>query len=55
VLPEIEKKTVEDALKQTNGVKVKAAEILGISRGILNRKIKKYNIKLFKFNKSGTY
>lgn len=47
-LPEIEKKTIEQALAETKGNQVKAAELLGITRDKLRYRIKKYNIKLKK-------
>ncbi|MEO0023244.1 MAG: sigma-54 dependent transcriptional regulator, partial [candidate division WOR-3 bacterium] len=43
-LPELEKRLVEEALRQAGGNKSKAAKILGITRRMLYTKIAKYNI-----------
>lgn len=43
-LQRFEKNAIEEALKRTNDVKIKAAKILGIPESTLRRKIKKYNI-----------
>lgn len=40
----VEKKMIEDALKRTGGCKTKAAQLLGISRRTLHRKILKYGL-----------
>ncbi len=40
----VEKKMIESALKHTGGNKLKASEILGITRKTLINKIKKYRI-----------
>jgi DNA-binding NtrC family response regulator len=44
-IEEMEKRQILKALKQANGVKLKAAKLLGISRDTLYKKIKKYRIK----------
>ena len=44
VVDYIEQKMMEDALKITNGQQTQAAEILGINRGSLIYKMKKFNI-----------
>jgi transcriptional regulator with GAF, ATPase, and Fis domain len=41
---EFERSLIEDALKRANGVKIKAAELLGIPESTLRRKIKKYGL-----------
>jgi transcriptional regulator with PAS, ATPase and Fis domain len=41
-IEEAEKRLIEDALRQTNGNKVKAAEVLGISTRTIYRKIDKF-------------
>ncbi len=38
----VEKKMIEKALEQTNGNKVKASKLLGISRKTLIEKVKKF-------------
>ncbi|MCJ7497364.1 MAG: sigma 54-interacting transcriptional regulator, partial [candidate division Zixibacteria bacterium] len=43
-MDEIEKEKIKEVLEQTNYVKVKAAELLGIPVSSLKSKIKKYNI-----------
>ncbi|MFO7605859.1 MAG: sigma 54-interacting transcriptional regulator [Desulfurivibrionaceae bacterium] len=43
-MEEMEKRQIVKALEQSNGVKLKAAKILGISRDTLYKKIKKYRI-----------
>ncbi|MBP1711292.1 MAG: modulated sigma54 specific transcriptional regulator, Fis family [Deltaproteobacteria bacterium] len=43
-LQEAEKKIIKDALRQTSGNKVKAADLLGIHRTVLYYKIKQLNI-----------
>ncbi|MGA1846073.1 sigma-54-dependent transcriptional regulator [Deferribacter abyssi] len=45
-MKEHEKSLIEKALKETNGNKSKAAELLGISRKTLHNKIKEYNIEV---------
>ncbi|KAA0259058.1 sigma-54-dependent Fis family transcriptional regulator [Deferribacter autotrophicus] len=45
-MKEHEKILIEKALKETNGNKSKAAELLGISRKTLHNKIKEYNIEV---------
>ncbi|MFN2366627.1 MAG: sigma 54-interacting transcriptional regulator, partial [Desulfurivibrionaceae bacterium] len=44
-MEEMEKRQIVKALEQANGVKLKAAKILGISRDTLYKKIKKYRIR----------
>ncbi|MDF1577077.1 MAG: sigma 54-interacting transcriptional regulator [Desulfobulbales bacterium] len=44
-IEEMEKRQIVKALDQMNGVKLKAAKVLGISRDTLYKKIKKYRIK----------
>jgi len=43
-LERFEREAIEEALKQANGVKTRAAKILGIPESTLRRKIKKYNL-----------
>lgn len=45
VLNEIEGKMVKRALEQTNHVQTKAAQLLGITKSLLQYKMKKFNIK----------
>ncbi len=45
-LKKLEKKAIKEALKVTRGNIKRAAEMLGISRGTLYRKLDKYNIKV---------
>jgi len=44
-LADLEKGTIEEALKQTGGNQVEAAKLLGIHRNTIRHKIKSYNIK----------
>jgi len=44
-MEEMERRQILKALERANGVKLKAAKILGISRDTLYKKIKKYRIK----------
>ena len=46
VLLGIEKPLIKIALDEVNGNQVRAAEVLGINRNTLRKKIKKYGIKL---------
>jgi transcriptional regulator with PAS, ATPase and Fis domain len=41
---DVERKLIQDALKKTNGNKSETARILNMDRGLLYRKIKKYNL-----------
>jgi DNA-binding protein Fis len=43
-LEELEQDYIVHILKMTDGVRVRAAEILGIDRASLWRKMKKYNL-----------
>src|ERR671924_1946806 len=43
-IEEAERRLIEDALRQTNGNKVKAAEVLGISTRTIYRKIEKFSL-----------
>jgi len=43
----LEREQIVLALKRAQGVKVAAAEALGISRPTLDRKIEEYDIRLF--------
>lgn len=44
VLAEVETPLLETILEHTNGNQSKAAQILGINRGTLRKKLKQYNI-----------
>ncbi|MDX1561681.1 MAG: DNA-binding transcriptional regulator Fis [Gammaproteobacteria bacterium] len=44
VIGEVEKPLLETVLEYTNGNQSEAAEILGINRGTLRKKLKSYNI-----------
>ena len=44
VIGEVEKPLIEETIKYCNGNQSKSAELLGISRGTLRKKIKQYNI-----------
>ncbi|MCJ7593746.1 MAG: sigma-54 dependent transcriptional regulator [Desulfobacterales bacterium] len=46
VLEEIEEKLIRRALKQCNNVQAHAAELLGITKSLIQHKMKKYNIYL---------
>jgi transcriptional regulator with PAS, ATPase and Fis domain len=46
VVAKAEKKAIQDALKMTDYNKVIAAELLGIHRTLLYKKIRKYQISL---------
>jgi DNA-binding NtrC family response regulator len=46
VLDELEKRTIVEALKRTNGSLIEASELLGIHRNTLRTKIQKYEINL---------
>ena len=52
-LKEIEKGMIIDALKRTNGIQIRAAELMGINQRSLWHRIKKYQIDaaVFKSNK----
>lgn len=45
ILPQVEHPLIVQALKATNGNQIKAAEILGINRNTIRKKIKLFNIK----------
>jgi len=45
VIGEVEQPLLEETIKYCNGNQTKAAEILGVSRGTLRKKMKQYNIK----------
>lgn len=45
ILPQVERPLIVQALKATNGNQIKAAEILGINRNTIRKKIKLFNIK----------
>lgn len=44
LIAEVEREQIQLALRRTRGVKVQAAEQLGISRPTLDRKIQEYGI-----------
>ena len=44
VLSEVEKITIVETLKYTGGVQAKAAQILGISRNTLRKKMNEYGV-----------
>ena len=44
-LTQIEKQRIRDALAQTQGNITQAAEMLGVNRSTLSKKVKKYNLK----------
>ena len=44
VLSEVEKVTIAQTLKYTGGVQAKAAQILGISRNTLRKKISEFGV-----------
>jgi len=44
VIGEVEKPLIEETIKYCKGNQSKAAELLGISRGTLRKKIKQYGI-----------
>ena len=44
VISEVEKVTITETLKHTNGVQAKAAAILGISRNTLRKKIGEFGV-----------
>jgi two-component system nitrogen regulation response regulator GlnG len=44
ILPQVEQPLIVQALKATNGNQIKAAEILGINRNTIRKKIKLFNI-----------
>ena len=44
VIEEVEKPLIQSVLKATNGNKLKAAKILGVSRNTLNKKIKYFSL-----------
>ncbi len=44
-IAQLEKKLIKDALKETGWVQIKAARLLGVSRRIIEYKMKKYEIK----------
>ena len=44
VIGEVEKPLIEETIKYCKGNQSKASELLGISRGTLRKKIKKYDI-----------
>jgi len=46
VLEEIEEKLIRRALKQCNNIQAHAAELLGITKSLIQHKMKKYNIYL---------
>jgi two-component system nitrogen regulation response regulator GlnG len=45
ILPQVEHPLIVQALKATKGNQIKAAEILGINRNTIRKKIKLFNIK----------
>ncbi len=53
-LQAIEKQMIEDALQQTGGIQVRAAELLGINQRSLWHRIKKYGIEAAAFKRSGS-
>ncbi|MBU0992872.1 MAG: sigma-54 dependent transcriptional regulator [Proteobacteria bacterium] len=54
-LQEIEVNIISDALKRTEGIQVKAAELLGINQRSLWHRMKKYDIDATKFKKTTTF
>ena len=40
----VERRTIEDALRKTNGNQTRAAKLLGISRGTLINKLRRYRL-----------
>ncbi len=52
-LKAIERQLIEDALRQTGGVQVRAAELLGINQRSLWHRIKKYRIEAAAFKRGG--
>ncbi len=44
VLQEIELPLLEEVMRYTNGNQSKASEILGLNRGTLRKKLKRYNL-----------
>ncbi len=52
-LQTIEKQMIEDALRQTGGIQVRAAELLGINQRSLWHRIKKYRIEAAAFKQGG--
>ena len=44
VLSEVEKVTITETLRHTNGVQAKAAHILGISRNTLRKKMNEFGV-----------
>jgi transcriptional regulator with PAS, ATPase and Fis domain len=49
---EMEKSMIEEALRRTDGVQVRAAELLGINQRSLWHRIKKYEIDVTAFKSS---
>lgn len=45
IIPQVEHPLIVQALKATNGNQIKAAEILGINRNTIRKKIKLFSIK----------
>lgn len=52
-LQRIEKRLIEDTLKKTGGIQVRAAELMGINQRSLWHRIKKYGIDAAAFKKAG--
>lgn len=48
IIEQVEKPLIELALKQFNGNQVKTAQLLGINRNTLRKKIENYGIKITK-------
>ena len=55
MLQEIEIKIISDALKRTDGVQVKAAELLGINQRSLWHRMKKYGLDAAQFRNSSNF
>lgn len=52
IIEQVEKPLIELALKQFNGNQVKTAQLLGINRNTLRKKIENYEIKIKKNEKN---